>query len=75
MPAPTEFTLEDGTIYEVEKADFEEHPNNSMSWEQVEATFEDMTRDHFRTARRDDTVSTVRKIEAHRMADLTALPV
>jgi 2-methylcitrate dehydratase len=73
VPARIEFTLEDGTIDEVEKADFEGHPNNSMSWEQVEATFEDMTRDHFRTGRRNDTVSTVREIEVHRVADLTPL--
>ncbi|HKL29400.1 MAG TPA: MmgE/PrpD family protein [Natrialbaceae archaeon] len=73
MPARIEVTLEDGTIYEVEKADFEGHPNNSMSWEQVEAKFEAMTRDHFRSGRRKDLVETVRGIEAHRVADLTAL--
>jgi len=73
MPARIEVTTADGTVHEVEKADFEGHPNNSMSWEQVEDKFQDMTRDRFQDGRRKDLVETVRGIEAHDVDDLTAL--
>jgi 2-methylcitrate dehydratase len=73
MPARIAVTMDDGTVYEIEKADFEGHPNNSMSWEQVEAKFQAMTRDRFQSGRRKDLVETVRGIEAHGVADLTAL--
>ncbi|MFT4889628.1 MAG: 2-methylcitrate dehydratase [Halobacteriales archaeon] len=73
MPARIEVTMADGTVHEVAKADFEGHPNNSMSWEQVEGKFGDMTRDRFGSGRRADIVETVHEIEAHDVADLTAL--
>jgi 2-methylcitrate dehydratase len=73
MPARIVVTLEDGTVHDVEKADFEGHPNNSMSWEQVEGKFHDMTEAHFQTGRRKDLAETVHGIEAHDVEDLTAL--
>ncbi|MFQ3295410.1 MAG: 2-methylcitrate dehydratase, partial [Natrialbaceae archaeon] len=73
MPARIEVTMDDGTAHEVEKAAFEGHPTNSMSWEQIDGKFEDMTRNRFGSGRRTDLVETIRGIETHDVADLTAL--
>jgi 2-methylcitrate dehydratase len=73
MPARIEVTLEDGTGYDIEKDHFEGHPNDSMSWDQVEAKFHDMTESHFQAGRRKDLVETVHGVDAHDVDDLTAL--
>ncbi|MFW5919862.1 MAG: MmgE/PrpD family protein [Halanaeroarchaeum sp.] len=73
MPARIEVAMDDGTVHEVEKSGFAGHPNDSMSWEQIEEKFHDMTESRFQSGRRKDLVETVRTIETHDVDDLTAL--
>ncbi|WP_254545686.1 MmgE/PrpD family protein [Halomarina pelagica] len=73
MPAVIDVELEDGTTYHVEKADFNGHPNNPMSWEQIEEKFEATTRGRYDEDRRREIVETVRSLEEHDVADLVAL--
>ncbi|WP_458187640.1 MmgE/PrpD family protein [Haladaptatus sp. NG-WS-4] len=73
MPAVIEVMLADGTTYQVEKDDFEGHPNNSMSWEQVESKFDRMAETRYDEQRREEIVETVLQLENHDVADLVAL--
>ncbi|GAA5055005.1 MmgE/PrpD family protein [Haladaptatus pallidirubidus] len=73
MPAVIEITMADGTTHRVEKDDFEGHPNNSMSWEQVEAKFGRMAEGRYDHSRRERIVETVLQLEHNDIADLVAL--
>ncbi|WP_458207689.1 MmgE/PrpD family protein [Haladaptatus sp. NG-SE-30] len=73
MPASIDVTMADGTTYHVEKDDFEGHPNNSMSWEQIEAKFHRIAEDRYDERRRAEIVETVLQLEQHDVADLVAL--
>lgn len=73
MPARVEVTLGDGTTHTVEKDGFAGHPNDPMSWEQVEDKFETMTSDRYDEERRDEIVKTVKNLEDHEVADLVEL--
>ncbi len=51
MPATIDVEMDDSTVYHIEKDDFAGHPNNSMSWEQVESKFDRMTDRRYDEAR------------------------
>ncbi|MCO8245624.1 MULTISPECIES: MmgE/PrpD family protein [unclassified Haladaptatus] len=72
MPANIDIEMDDGTTYRVEKDDFAGHPNNSMSWEQVESKF-DRIASVYDDARREEIVGTVRGMDEHTVADLVEL--
>ncbi len=73
MPAVIDVRMEDGTTHHVEKADFEGHPNNSMSWEQIETKFDRMAGTRYDESRREQIVETVLQLETREIADLVAL--
>jgi len=73
MPANLTVTLSDGTTLETQKDDFQGHPNNPMDWEQVEAKFELMTRDHYDEQRRSEIIQTVKNLERHDVTDLVSV--
>ncbi|WP_227377111.1 MmgE/PrpD family protein [Haladaptatus halobius] len=73
MPAVVDVTMADGTTYRIEKDDFEGHPNNSMSWERVEAKFHRMAGTRYDESRRDEIVETVLQLEDRDVSDLVAL--
>ena len=73
MPARIEVEMEDGTIHEFEKADFQGHPNNSMNWTQVEAKFHSMTEERYDEDHREEIVRVVQKLDAHEVEDLVGL--
>ena len=73
MPARIEVELDDGTTYTVEKDDFEGHPNNSMSWEQVEAKFHETAGARYDESRREEIIETVLQLEERDVSELVAL--
>lgn len=73
MPARIEVTLEDGTTHRVAKDDFSGHPNNPMSWDQIEDKFTTMTDDRYDRSRQREIIDTVRTLEDHDVSDLTRL--
>jgi 2-methylcitrate dehydratase len=73
MPANIDIELEDGTTYRIEKDDFSGHPNNPMTWEQVEQKFTTMTEDHYDESHRDEIVETVKALDEHEVSDLVEL--
>jgi 2-methylcitrate dehydratase len=73
MPANIDIALEDGTTHRIEKDDFSGHPNNPMTWQQVEQKFTTMTEDHYDESRRDKIVATVRALDEHEVSDLVEL--
>ncbi|EFW93540.1 2-methylcitrate dehydratase [Haladaptatus paucihalophilus DX253] len=73
MPANIDVVMDDGTTYHVEKDDFAGHPNNSMSWEQVESKFERMTESRYDEAHRGDIIETVRGLEDRDADDIVRL--
>jgi 2-methylcitrate dehydratase len=72
MPARVQI-VEDGTTYEVEKADFPGHPRNPMTWDQVKAKFDTMTESRYDDSHRTEILAVVRNFENHDVADLVAL--
>ncbi|MGA9399736.1 MmgE/PrpD family protein [Haladaptatus sp.] len=72
MPANIDIEMDDGTTYRVEKDDFAGHPNNAMSWEQVESKF-DRIASAYDDSRREEIVGTVRGMDDHRVTDLVEL--
>ena len=72
MPAIIDIAMKDGESYRVEKADFEGHPNNPMSWEQVEAKFRTMAGNVYDEAHQDELVETVHELEDHDVNGLVA---
>jgi 2-methylcitrate dehydratase len=73
MPAVLDVELADGTTHHAEKEAFQGHPTQPMSWEQVEAKFETMTRDRYDATQRRDVVQTVKELDEHDVSDLVAL--
>ncbi len=73
MPAEIEIEMDDGTVHTVEKDDYAGHPNDPMSWNDLEEKFETMTRDRYDDGHREEIVETVRNLEDHDVADLVAL--
>jgi len=72
MPTVIEVELDDGTAHRVEKADFAGHPNNPMSWEQVEAKFHAMTSDRYDEPLRERIVDTVKSLEEYEVGTLVS---
>ncbi len=73
MPANIDIVMDDGTTYRVEKDDFAGHPNNSMSWEQVESKFDRMTEGRYDRSKREEIVETVRGMDDYTVVDLVEL--
>ena len=73
MPANIDVVMDDGTTYRVEKDDFAGHPNNSMSWEQVESKFNRMTEGRYDRSKREKIVETVRELDEYTVLDLVEL--
>ncbi len=73
MPAVLDVELAGGTTHHVEKDAFRGHPTDPMSWDEIVEKFETMTADRYDESRRTEIVETVRGIEDHDVADLTAL--
>jgi len=73
MPANLTVTLAGGKTHEVQKDDFQGHPNSPMDWEQVEEKFELMTRDRYGQQRRSEIIQTVKNLEQYEVADLVGL--
>ncbi len=69
MPAILEVELESGESFHVEKSDFEGHPNNSASWDQIEQKFHAMTEDFYSKERRERIVELVENLERHAVED------
>ncbi|WP_227356829.1 MmgE/PrpD family protein [Haladaptatus salinisoli] len=73
MPAVVDVTMADGTTYRIEKDDFEGHPNNPMSWEQIQTKFHRMAETRYDESRRDEIVETVLQLEDQDVSDLVVL--
>jgi 2-methylcitrate dehydratase len=73
MPANLTITLTDGRTLEVRKDEFQGHPNAPMSWEQVEAKFETMTRDRYDESHRSEIIEAVKDLETRDVAELVTL--
>ncbi|RRJ32480.1 MmgE/PrpD family protein [Halocatena pleomorpha] len=73
MPARIAVELEDGTTHRAETGDFSGHPNNPMSWEQIEEKFTTMTDGRYDQSRQQEIIDTVRTLEEHDVRDLTRL--
>jgi 2-methylcitrate dehydratase len=73
MPALVAVELDDGTVHRVEKDAFRGHPTRPMSWADIEAKFETLTRDRYDEAHREAIVETVKTLDEHDVADLVAL--
>lgn len=70
MPANITIELADGRTYGIEKAAFEGHPNDPMSWDQIEAKFHQTAGTVFDARRRGTIVETVRELETHDVSTL-----
>lgn len=73
MPAVIEIELADGTIHHVEKDEFAGHPNDPMSWNDVEEKFTTMTRNQYNEDRRTEIIDIVRNLESHDVSELVNL--
>ncbi|MFH5797017.1 MmgE/PrpD family protein [Haladaptatus sp. CMAA 1911] len=73
MPATIDVVMDDGTTYHVEKDHFAGHPNNSMSWGQVESKFERMTDRRYDERRQEDIIEAVRGLENRDVTDIVRL--
>src|SRR5699024_7681075 len=73
MPAVVDIALADESTRHIEKDAFNGHPTNPMTWEQVEEKFTTMTEERYDEDHREEIVDTVENLEAHDVADLTAL--
>ena len=73
MPAVVDVTMADGTTYRVEKASFSGHPNNPMTWAQLEEKFRAMASTVYDEERQDEIVAVVRDLEDLETADLVAV--
>ncbi|WP_224447033.1 MmgE/PrpD family protein [Haloprofundus salilacus] len=72
MPAVVEIEADDER-YRIEKDAFPGHPNDPMSWEQLEGKFETMTRDRYDDEHRERIVETVRSLDDSDVAELVSL--
>ncbi|MFC5972424.1 MmgE/PrpD family protein [Halomarina salina] len=73
MPAVVTVETADGTVYRVEKSAFRGHPSQPMTWEQLTAKFETLTRERYDEGRREELVDTIRHLDEHAVSDLVAL--
>jgi 2-methylcitrate dehydratase len=73
MPAVIDVTVENGTTYRVEKANFAGHPQNPMSWEDTIAKFETVVGSQYDATRRTEITDTVRTLETYDASDLLSL--
>lgn len=73
MPARLTVTMDDGTMYEVEKDDFAGHPNNPMTWEQIEQKFHETASERYDEQRREEIIETVLQLETRDVGELVAL--
>ncbi|WP_158059363.1 MmgE/PrpD family protein [Halorussus halophilus] len=73
MPARITVTMDDGTAYEIEKDDFAGHPNNPMTWEQIEAKFHETASERYDEQRREEIVETVLQLESRDASELLQL--
>lgn len=72
MPAVLDVRVGDET-HHVEKADFNGHPNNPMTWDQIEEKFHAVAGEQYGMERREEIVECVRSIEDRDVEDLVAL--
>lgn len=72
MPANIEIELDDST-YQIEKDDFSGHPNNPMSWAQIEEKFTTMTDDRYARERQNEIIETVKSLDTYDVSDLVEL--
>jgi 2-methylcitrate dehydratase len=73
MPARLTVELDDGTTHEIEKDQFRGHPNDPMTWADIEEKFHAMTSDRYEEERRQKIVTTVKALEDHDVSDLVTL--
>ncbi|UPV76585.1 MmgE/PrpD family protein (plasmid) [Halorussus limi] len=73
MPAHVTVETSDGTVYRVEKDHFEGHPNDSMSWEEIERKFHETAGERYDDERREEIIETVAELEEHDASELVAL--
>ena len=73
MPARITVETTDGTTHEIEKSDFAGHPNNPMSWAQIDEKFKTMASYRYDEKRREEIIDVVRNLDEHAVADLVAL--
>lgn len=64
---------EDGASYAIERADYEGHPDNSMSWEQLEEKFFGIAAGTLPDDQLEEIVDTVRHLERYDAEDLVAV--
>ncbi|WP_224269455.1 MmgE/PrpD family protein [Haloprofundus salinisoli] len=72
MPAVVELDV-GGETYRVERDGFPGHPDDPMTWEQLEVKFESMTRERYDEEHRERIVETVRNLGDADVAGLVAL--
>ena len=73
MPAIVEVELADGTTHRVEKDEFPGHPNDPMSWDDIEAKFHETAGERYDEGRREEIIETVRELEDREVSELLAL--
>lgn len=73
MPALIEVEMEDGTVHEVEKDDFQGHPDNSMDWAQIEAKFHSIAEERYDETHREQIVEVVRNLDTGDVDELVTL--
>jgi 2-methylcitrate dehydratase len=73
MPAEIEVETDDGTVHRIEKDQFEGHPNDSMSWDEIERKFHETAGERYDEARRQEIIETVRKLEETDVSELVEL--
>ncbi|WP_276282449.1 MmgE/PrpD family protein [Halorussus caseinilyticus] len=73
MPAVVAVETADGTTYLVEKDHFEGHPNDPMSWDEIERKFHETAGMRYDEAKRDEIIETVLQLEDRDVTDLVAL--
>lgn len=72
MPANIEIELDDET-HRIEKDDFSGHPNNPMTWDQIEEKFTTITDDHYDQDRQNEIIETVKALDEHEVTELIEL--
>ncbi|MFB6161029.1 MAG: MmgE/PrpD family protein [Haloferacaceae archaeon] len=73
MPAYVEVTTTDGGTHRIEKDHYSGHPDDPMSWAELESKFHRLTEPHYPAETREAIVDVVRNLEAHDVRDLTGL--
>ncbi|NHN61488.1 MULTISPECIES: MmgE/PrpD family protein [Halorussus] len=73
MPAVVAVETADGTTYLVEKDQFEGHPNDPMSWDEIERKFHETAGTRYDANRRDEIIGAVRSLDERDVSDLVGL--